>query len=114
MLYGGKEDKPVAKKMTSTKTAELGGSGAVKPVPMSQWKNSQTKDQRAGALSAVHGGQGSKDAIAGYKDNDVTSSLVNTKHANPTIAKVKDQPRAVKASSKVNWEQPKGRQLSLQ
>ena len=56
MLYGGKEDKPVAKKMTSTKAAELGGSGAVKPVPMSEWKNSQTKDQRAGALSAVHGG----------------------------------------------------------
>ena len=114
MLYGGKDDKPVAKKMTSTKTAELGGSGAVKPVPMSEWKNASTKDTRAGALSAVHGGKGAVDAIAGYKDNDVTASLVNCKHANPTLSKVKDQPRAVKASSKVNWEQPKGRQLSLQ
>ena len=100
--------------MTSTKTAELGGSGAVKPVPMSEWSNTQTKDVRAGALSAVHGGSGSKDAIAGYKDNDVTAKLVNTKHNNPAISKVKDEKRAVKASSKVSWEQPKGRQLTLQ
>ena len=61
------------------------------------------------------GSAGAQDAIGGYRDNDVTSSLVNGKHNNPAIVKEKGQQlRRLKASSQVKWEQPKGRKLTLQ
>ena len=71
--------------MTSTKNAELGGSNAVNPTPIKEWKNDQTKDVRASALSGCLGSKGAGDAIAGYKDNDITANLVNAKHTNPGI-----------------------------
>jgi len=56
------------------------------------------------------GSAGAQDAIGGYRDNDVTSNLVNGKHNNPTIVRDKGQQvRRQKASSTVKWEQPKGR-----
>ena len=35
------------------------------------------------------GSAGAQDAIGGYRDNDVTSSLVNGKHNNPNMVKEK-------------------------
>ena len=58
------------------------------------------------------GGSGATDAIRGYNDNDITSSLVNGKHANPAIFAVKPSPVKSKAPSKV-WNYPKGTPLTL-
>ena len=65
-------------------------------------------------MVGVLGSAGAQDAIGGYRDNDVTANLVNGKHNNPAVLTAKGQPRRGKASSKVNWEQPKGRKLTLQ
>ena len=43
VLYGGKEEKQVAKKIPSSKLAALGGSGAVNPAPLKELKNAETK-----------------------------------------------------------------------
>ena len=55
-------------------------------------------------MVGVLGSAGAQDAIGGYRDNDVTASLVNGKHNNPAVLKAKGEPRRGKASSKVNWE----------
>ena len=66
-------------------------------------------------MVGVLGSAGAQDAIGGYRDNDVTSNLVNGKHNNPTMMSAKGaQMRRLKASSNVKWEQPKGCQLTLQ
>ena len=64
-------------------------------------------------MVGVLGSAGAQDAIGGYRDNDVTSNLVNAKPVNPNISSGAVKSRVVKASSKVNWTQPKSRKLTL-
>lgn len=104
----------MAKKGTSTKNSELAGSNVVNPPPSVKPANSQVKDKRTSDMNAVLGSRGATDAISGYKDNDITANLVNSKHTNPTISAAKDNGRVGKASSKVSWEHKKGSILTLQ
>jgi len=43
--------------------------------------NAAKKNAVAGCL----GSRGATDAIAGYRDNDITANLVNAKHINPAV-----------------------------
>ena len=104
----------MAKKGTSTKNSELAGSNAINPPPSVKPANAGVKDKRAADCGAILGSKGATDAIAGYKDNDITANLVNSKHTNPTISAAKDGGRVGKASSKVSWEHKKGSILTLQ
>ena len=109
--------------------AECVGKDYAKPMTMQQEKQQKLtygNNARQAAVVGVLGSAGAQDAIGGYRDNDVTTGLVNGKHNNPramvdqTVAS-----RAVKNSSKVAWTQPaqtinpdgtvaKGRKLTLQ
>ena len=66
------------------------------------------------AVVGIHNSRGAGDAIAGYRDNDVTCGMVNGKHNNPAVQRPPQERRAAKASTNVSWTQPQGRKLTLQ
>lgn len=112
LLYASSPQKPVAKKMTNRKIAEIGGSEAVRGLDMNQMLSQslcKTRTVRTQAVEGVLGSKGASEAIGGYRDNDITANLVNTKHTNPAVMNPGKEARMTKASSKVNWNQPKGR-----
>ena len=97
--------------------AEIGGSGIVKPLGHDELRGQKLQRATAAKQAAVVGCLGSKgaqDAIGGYRDNDVTASLVNGKHNNPAVNRPENKARAAKASTNVSWVQPQGRKLTLQ
>ena len=97
--------------MSAVKMAEIGGSGTVKPLSHGQLQSQKLQNASSSKQSAVVGVLGSRgatDAISGYRDNDVTHNLVNSKHNNPAVMKPANDARRGKASSNVNWSQPKG------
>ena len=116
-LYGTEPARPAQKKVSAAKTAALGGSDTVKPLSHGQLQSQKLQkasQAKQGAVVGVLGSAGAQDAIGGYRDNDVTSGMVNAKHNNPAVMRPPNDARRTKASSNVSWQQPKGRQLTLQ
>ena len=111
-LYGETQQRSAMKKQSSVKTAEIGGSGAVKPLSYDELREQKLTTASAAKQQAVVGclgSAGASEAINGYRDNDVTANLVNGKHNNPAVLRPENNPRKAKASSNVKWVQPKGR-----
>ena len=97
------------------KTNEIVGSQAVRHLDYDDLRKQNLKygsAYRDTVLDKGMGGNGSKGAIRGYNDNDITSHLVNSKHTNPTVFAVKSPER--KAKPMHQWVKPKGYPLSLQ
>ena len=95
--------------MSAVKIAEIGGSGSVKPLSHGQLQSQKLQsasNAKQSAVVGVLGSKGANDAIAGYRDNDVTHNLVNGKHNNPAVMKPTNDARRTKASSNVSWNQP--------
>ena len=102
-ILGDKAHEPgsCAKKSTSKKASELGGSGTVKPLSFGEMSKQDLKygsSTRDAGLAKGMGGAGATDAIRVYNDNDITSGLVNGKHTNPAIFNTK--PQVVKGKPK--------------
>ena len=77
--------RPSSKQLSAAKVAELRGSGTVEPLSLKQLEKQQLGFGSAAKRSAVSDFLGSKGAamvLNGYRDNDVTSNLVNTKLGN--------------------------------
>ena len=71
--------------MTAIKSAEISGMGVVKPLDQNQQQMQNlshgSKKQQRDAVG-VRGSSGVTSSVHGYKDNDITAALVNSKHTN--------------------------------
>ena len=115
-LYMNRHETSPQKKNTLVKRGELIGGGYVKPMDTQTMWNSQkqygSQAKQVRIIGSLHS-KGTTQSIHGFRDNDVTSALVNAKHSSLMIMNARTR-EVNKHKAQVSWVHGKGTPLTLQ